>query len=76
MFLALWRVDRWVIIWSFLVIFWVSFWCCVYFIITSFIFKHEGLSWKFTMFGLIVEMFVFENGIVAANGLYTYLSCI
>jgi hypothetical protein len=42
-FLALWRVDRWVIIWSFLVRFWVSLWCFVYFIITSFIFMHEGL---------------------------------
>jgi len=26
-FLPLWRVDRWVIIWSFLERFWVTFWC-------------------------------------------------
>jgi hypothetical protein len=43
-FLALWRVDGWVIIWSFLVRFRVSFWCFVYFIIASFIFIHEGLG--------------------------------
>jgi hypothetical protein len=42
-FLALWRVDGWVIIWRFLVRFWVSFWCFAYFIITSFIFMHKGL---------------------------------
>jgi len=44
-FLTLWRVDGWVIIWSFLVRFLVSFGCFVYFIITSFIFIHEGLCW-------------------------------
>jgi hypothetical protein len=41
--LALWMVDGWVIIWSFVVRLWVSFWCFVYCIITSFIFMHEGL---------------------------------
>jgi hypothetical protein len=42
-FLELWSVDGWVIIWNFLVMFWFSFWCFVYFIITSFIMMHEGL---------------------------------
>jgi hypothetical protein len=42
-FLELWRVDGWVIIWNFLVMFWFSFWCFVYFIITSFTMMHEGL---------------------------------
>jgi hypothetical protein len=42
-FLALWRVDGWVIIWSFLVRFWVSFCCFVYLIHTSFIFMHKAL---------------------------------
>jgi len=40
---TLWRVDGLVIIWSFLVRFGVSFWCFVDFIITSFIFMHEGV---------------------------------
>jgi len=74
-FLALWKVDRWVIIWSFLVRFCVSFWCFVYFIITSFIFMHEGLCSEFTMTGLIVEMFIFGNGILAVIGLHVWLSC-
>jgi hypothetical protein len=38
-FPALWGVGRWVKVWSFL----VSFWCLVYFVITSFMFMHEGL---------------------------------
>jgi len=75
MFLALWRADRWVIIWSFLVRFWVSFCWCVYFIITSFIFIHKGLCWEFTMLGLIIEKFVFGKGIVAAIGLGVWLWC-
>jgi len=72
---ALWRVDGWVIIWSFLVTFQVSFWCLVYFIITSFIFMHEGLCWEFTMWGLIVETFVLGKGIVVAIWLHAWLSC-
>jgi len=56
-FLALWRLEGWVIIWSFLVRFWVSFWCVVYFIMKSVEFMHEGLCGEFMMFGLIVEMF-------------------
>jgi len=75
MVLALWRVDGWVIIWSFLVMFWVTFWCFVYFIITSFIFMHEGLCWEFTMWGIMFEMFLFGKGIVAAIGVGLWLSC-
>jgi len=73
-FLALWRVDGWVKIWSFLVRFWVSFWCFVYFRITSFIFMHAGLCWEFKMLGLIVEMLIFGNGIEAATGHRVWLS--
>jgi len=53
----------------------VSFWCFVYFIITSFIFMHEGLCSEFTMLGLIVEKFIFGNGRVAVIGLRVWLSC-
>jgi len=74
-FLALWRVDRWVIIWSLLMMLWVSFWCFVYFIITSFIFMHEGLCWQFTMLGLIVERFVSGKGIVTMIRLCVWVSC-
>jgi len=74
-FLALWMVDGWVIIWSFLERFWVSFWCFLHFIIPSFIFMHEGLCWEFTMLGLIIETFIFGKGIVAAIGLRVWLSC-
>jgi hypothetical protein len=73
-FLTLWRVDGWVIIWNFLVRFWVSIWCFVYFIITSFIFMHEGLCSEFMMLGLIIETFIFGNGIGAAIGLHVWLS--
>jgi len=73
-FLALWRVDRWVIIWSCLVRFWVSVWCFVYFIITAFLFMYEGLCEEITMMELIVEIFVFGNGIVAAIGHHIWLS--
>jgi len=74
-FLALWRVDEWVIICSFLVRFWVSVRCFVYYIITSFIFTHQGLCWEFTRLGLIIETFIFGNSIVAAIGLHVWLSC-
>jgi len=74
-FLTLWRVDGGVIIWRFLVRFWVSVWCFVYFIITSFIFIHEGLCWEFMMVGLILETLAFGKGIVAAIGLLVWLSC-
>jgi hypothetical protein len=57
-FLTLWRVDGWVMIWSFLKRFWVSSLCFVDFIITSFIFVHEGLNEEFKMLGLIVETLV------------------
>jgi hypothetical protein len=40
-FLALERVDGWVIIWSFLGWFWFSYWCFDYLIITPFVFMHE-----------------------------------
>jgi len=55
--------------------FWVSFWCFVYFIITSFIFMHEELYCKFMMLELIVETFIFGKGIVAVIGLHIWLSC-
>ena len=42
--LALWRVDGGMIIWSFLERFWLSFYCCIDFLITSVIFRHEGLG--------------------------------
>jgi len=58
-----------------LVRFWVSFWCFVYFIITSFIYMHGGLCWEFTKLGLIVEMFLFWKGIVAVIRLHVWLSC-
>jgi len=74
-FLALWRVDGWVIIWSFLERFWVSFWYVIYCIITSIIFMHEGLCWKFTMLWVMVETLVLEKGIVVAIGLCVWLSC-
>jgi len=60
---------------EFLVRFWVSFWCSVYFIITWFIFMHEGRCCKFTMLGLIIQIFIFGNGIVPATGLRVWLSC-
>jgi len=66
LFLALWRVDEWVLVWSFLVRFWVSFWCFVYFIITLVIYIHDGLWWKFRMLGFVIETLLFGNGIVAA----------
>jgi len=74
LYLALWRVDGRVIIWSYLVRLWVSLWCFVYFIITFFIFILEGLCWEFTMLGLIIETFVFGKGIVAATVLWIWLS--
>jgi hypothetical protein len=67
-FLALWKVDRWVIIWSFLVRFWVSLWCFVNFIITSFKFMHEGQCSGFHMLGQILKRFIFGKGIVAVLG--------
>jgi hypothetical protein len=60
---------------EFLVRFWVSFWCYVYLIITSFIFMHEGLWWEFTMSGLIFETCIFRKGIVAVTALCVWLSC-
>jgi len=75
MFLALWRVDGWVIIWSWLEWFGVSFWRFVYFIITSVIFMLEGLCGEFTMLGLISEKLVFWKSIVAAIELGVWLSC-
>ena len=72
--LALCRVDGWVIIWSFLMMFLVTFWCFIYFVITSFIFMHEELCSHFTMLGVIVETFVVEKGIVAAIVLRGWLS--
>jgi hypothetical protein len=68
--LALYRVDGWVIICSFLVRFWVSFWYFVYFMSTSFIFTHAELYWEFTMLGLIIETFISGNGRAAAIGLH------
>jgi hypothetical protein len=73
-FLALWRVDGWVIIWSFLVRYLVTFWCFVYFMITSCILLHKGLSLKFIMLQLIVKTFIYGNGIVADIGLHEWLS--
>jgi len=64
-----------VIIHSFLVRFWISFWCFVYFIITSFICMHKGLCWEFTILGLIFEVFGFGKGIVAMTGLHVQQSC-
>jgi len=49
------------------------FWCFVYFIITLFIFIHEGLYWKFTMLELIIEMFVFWKGKEIAIGCPVWL---
>jgi len=74
-FLALWRVDGWVMIWSFSVRFWVSFWCFVDFIITSFIFMHEGLCWELMMLRSIFTMCNFGNGIVAPRGLRVWRIC-
>jgi len=36
---------------------------------------HEGLCLELKMLGLIVEMCIFGNGIVAAIGLRVWLSC-
>jgi len=74
--LAYWRVDGWVIIGSFLEMFWVSFWCFVYFIFTLLIFMHEGLYWEFIMLGLIIETLVFGEGRVATIELSVSLSYI
>jgi len=64
-----------VIIWSFLLKVWITFWCLVCFIIKSFIFMHEGLCWELTMLGLILETFDFRHRIVAAIELHVWLSC-
>jgi len=72
-FLALWSVDGWVILWSLLERFWISFWCFISSIIASVIFMHEGLCWEFTMLGLIVEMHGFGKHIVAVIGLGVWL---
>jgi len=64
-FLALWKMDAWVIIWTFLERFRVSVCCFVYFIISSVIFMYEELCCEFTMLGLIVEIPVFGKGTVA-----------
>jgi len=45
------------------------------FFITSFIFMHEGLCWEFTILEIIVEMFIFGKGIVAAIELHVCLLC-
>ena len=68
-FLALCRVDKCVIIWSFLVTFWVSFWHFPYLIIRSVIFMHEGMSSEFMMLELNIEISFSGEGLVAAIGL-------
>ena len=73
-FLALWRVDRWVKIQSVLVRYWVTSWCFVYFIIKLVTFIHEGLCTYCMMFRLIIGRFVFGKGIVAAIRLRVWLS--
>jgi len=73
-FLSLWRVDGWVIIESFWVRIWVSIWWVVNCIIIPFIFMHERQYWEIKMLGLIIVMFHFGKGIVAAIGLHVWLS--
>jgi hypothetical protein len=73
--LTLWRVNRWVIIWSLLKRFQVSFGCVWHFIIKLVIFMHEGQCRELLLLALIIEMQVVGMGTVTSIGLRICLLC-